>query len=123
MLRVCCAIIQKKGKVLIVRRSHTMSNAYKWEFPGGKIESRESESQCIVREIKEELGVTITELNKLPEIIHIYPDKELCLIPFKCIIEHGEITLHEHSHMKWVTPSELNQHDLSDADKKIIELL
>ena len=55
VLKVTCAIIYFKDKILVVQRSESMPLPLKWEFPGGKIENNESEEDCIKREIKEEI--------------------------------------------------------------------
>jgi 8-oxo-dGTP diphosphatase len=56
---VICAIIEYDAGVLVVQRSPSMKLPLKWEFPGGKLEDGETEEQCIIREIKEELDIVI----------------------------------------------------------------
>ena len=58
-LRVACAIIERDGRVLAAQRSAAMTLPLKWEFPGGKIEAGESPEECLIRELMEELGVTV----------------------------------------------------------------
>jgi 8-oxo-dGTP diphosphatase len=58
-IHVTCAIIEKDGKVLSTQRSESMSMPLKWEFPGGKIKAGESPSECLHRELQEELGVEV----------------------------------------------------------------
>ncbi|MBW4057308.1 MAG: NUDIX domain-containing protein, partial [Proteobacteria bacterium] len=58
-LHVACAIIEQSGKVLAAQRGSSMTLPLKWEFPGGKIESGESSEECLMRELQEELGVSV----------------------------------------------------------------
>lgn len=65
MLKVTCAIIIVKDKILVTQRSEKMKLPLKWEFPGGKIEGNESEIDCVKREIKEEINIEIEIIRKL----------------------------------------------------------
>lgn len=61
MIDVACAIIiDDEGKVLAAQRSESMSLPLKWEFPGGKLSKNETAEDCIVREIQEELNISVT---------------------------------------------------------------
>lgn len=122
MINVTCAIIEKDGKVLCAQRSELMNLPLKWEFPGGKVEAGETNENCIVREIEEELGLKISILDSLPPSIFQYPNsKEICLLPFICRIEAGEINLKEHKQIKWLSLSELKTLDWAAADIPILE--
>ena len=58
-IRVTCGLIEQKGKLLIVQRAETSRHAFKWEFPGGKLEFGESLEECMARELKEELDIEV----------------------------------------------------------------
>ena len=75
MLEVTAAIICKDGEVLICQRPKGKNCELLWEFPGGKIESGETAEACIVREIQEELGVTLRVLRKFTDVICEYPEQ------------------------------------------------
>lgn len=120
MLQVTCAIIEHNNKVLICQRSTTMKLPMKWEFPGGKIELDESMEECLQREIKEELGMIITTGRALTEVKHQYPDFSICLYPFICKWEYGEVFPAEHTQAIWVDPSELLNYDWAEADLPIV---
>ncbi|WP_251795780.1 MULTISPECIES: NUDIX domain-containing protein [unclassified Arenibacter] len=62
---VTCAIIESENQVLVVQRSENMKLPLKWEFPGGKIEKGESEQDCLIREIREELNIEIELMKRL----------------------------------------------------------
>jgi 8-oxo-dGTP diphosphatase len=65
IINVTCAIILKDEKILVAQRNEKMKLPLKWEFPGGKLEFNESETECIKREIKEEININIEVLQKL----------------------------------------------------------
>ena len=122
MIEVACAIIvNDKEEVLVTQRSASMKLPLKWEFPGGKIEKGETAEECLIREIKEELGIEITIENSLPFITHQYDDFSIKLIPFICKIKSGEIKLTEHSAFLWLERSELLDLDWAEADVPILK--
>lgn len=122
MIKVTCAIITRDKKILSTRRSHGMHLAGKWEFPGGKIEDGETGEACIVREIREELGIIVRPVEQLKSIAHHYPDKSIQLIPFRCEIVEGEISLAEHDKFIWVEKDMLLSLDWAAADRKLIDV-
>jgi len=120
-LHVACAIIERGGLVLAAQRSTAMSLPLKWEFPGGKIDSGESSEECLQRELLEEMGVRIFVGKSLPTHTHHYSTFSVTLYPFLCAIESGEITLHEHSAIAWLTPEKLQTIDWAEADLPVID--
>jgi 8-oxo-dGTP diphosphatase len=120
MIKVSCAIIEMKDLVLVCQRSDKMDLPGKWEFPGGKLREGESAQDAIVREIKEELSITIEVLEKLPSHQHKYLDKAIELIPFRARITSGEILLTEHEDYQWLEAIELPLLEWADADIPIL---
>ncbi|NRF37082.1 (deoxy)nucleoside triphosphate pyrophosphohydrolase [Pedobacter foliorum] len=122
MINVTCAIIvDDTGRVLVTQRSATMKLPFKIEFPGGKIEPGETASDCLVREIKEELNLDIMTLFEMPSNIHHYIEFSINLIPFVCKIIGGAIEMREHASYQWLNPSELLDQDWAEADIPIVE--
>ncbi len=119
-LHVTCAIIERDGLILAAQRSADMNMPLKWEFPGGKIDSGETPEECLRREILEEMGIRIRVEESLPSSTHQYPALKVTLYPFICSIESGEIILHEHSAISWLSPSELHTLDWAEADLPVI---
>ena len=119
-LHVACAIIEQEGRVLAAQRSATMTLPLKWEFPGGKIEAGESPEECLIRELMEELGVTVLVGAALPPATHGYPDFTVTLYPFTCRLAAGVITLHEHHALTWIEPRRLPELDWAAADLPVI---
>jgi 8-oxo-dGTP diphosphatase len=118
---VACAIIEQEGKVLATQRSESMSLPLKWEFPGGKIKDGETAPECLVRECREELGVSVVVGRALPPTTHHYPAFTVTLYPFRCSLPEGRITLHEHRDLAWLSPADLGNIDWAEADLPVIE--
>ncbi|MDO9554949.1 MULTISPECIES: (deoxy)nucleoside triphosphate pyrophosphohydrolase [Rhodonellum] len=122
IIPVSCAIILKEGKVLVAQRSEKMALPLKWEFPGGKIESGESAEGCLMREILEELNITIQVIHAFPVNIHRFSkEKEIELIPFLCNYSGGELILKEHHQVLWLDVERLSELDWSAADIPIVK--
>ena len=122
-IEVSCALIMDGEHVLVTQRSEQMPHPLKWEFPGGKLLSGEMPENCIVREIREELGIEISVQELLPTVRHSYGREIVKLIPFVCWWVNGEIRLTEHSAFQWVHLSELELLDWLEADLEIVSLL
>ena len=122
---VVAAAIFRENRVLCVQRSkHTKEyKSLKWEFPGGKVEVGESREEALVREIREELSVDIEVSEFLMTVEHTYPDFHLTMHVFKCVLDHGEITLNEHVAFKWLSIDELDQLDWAAADEIVLTYL
>jgi 8-oxo-dGTP diphosphatase len=121
-ITVTCAIIEHEGKVLAARRGAAMSQPLLWEFPGGKVEPGESLVACIVREIWEELGVTVAVGERLPDNLHDYGNgKVIRLVPFHCRLLSHAFTLKEHHEIRWLRPAELPGLDWAPADVAVVE--
>jgi 8-oxo-dGTP diphosphatase len=98
-----------------------MSQPLLWEFPGGKIEPNESETECLIREVKEELSIDIHPHLKLNPVTYTYPDKTIILIPYICHFTSGDIHLLEHAKYEWVLPVSLLQYNWCPADLPIVK--
>jgi 8-oxo-dGTP diphosphatase len=106
--------------VLAVQRSESMDLPLKWEFPGGKIQPDESPEQCVVREVREELNLQIMAGQPLPSVSYDYPEFSVKLYPYICSLVSGEIMLHEHKALLWLSSHELWSLDWVAADYPII---
>ncbi len=121
MMIVTCAIIEKDSKVLCAQRSELMNLPLKWEFPGGKVEDDEDPEEYLKREIREELGIEISIIERLISNKHTYPDKKRFeLIPFRCTIAGGKLNVKEHKLVKWLNRSELRELDWAEADIPVL---
>lgn len=116
-------IFNDEGKILIDQRLPTGLMANLWEFPGGKIEAGETPQSCIVREIQEELGVTIEIDRHLITITHSYSEFIVTLFVYLCKLIEGQPQPLECTQVLWVTPSELDNFEFPGANQEIISIL
>ncbi len=123
MFDVVAAVIKKKDKFLIAQRNRHKHLAFKWEFPGGKVETNETHSEALKREIKEELNISINILNKISEQKYIDKEINIILHYYLCTHFEGEINLTEHENYLWINKKKLKEYDLTEGDNKIINLL
>ena len=120
LIKVTCAIILFDEKILVVQRSENMMLPLKWEFPGGKIEKDESEEDCIIREIKEELNIEIELISRLTPSNFDYPNFSIQLIPFTAKYLDGTIKLTEHKQYQFLKKDEIIDLDWAEADIPIL---
>ena len=120
LINVTCAIILMGEKTLVVQRNENMLLPLKWEFPGGKIEKEESEEDCILREIKEELNINIELISRLTPSNFDYPNFSIQLIPFTAKYLDGNIKLSDHKQYQLLKKDELKDLDWAKADIPIL---
>jgi 8-oxo-dGTP diphosphatase len=125
VLVAACAILDADGRVLIAQRPTGRSMAGLWEFPGGKIEPGERPEQTLIRELKEELGIVVTEpcLAPLTFASHAYPEFHLLMPLFVCRRWTGTPTPLEGQALKWVKPNALRDFPMPPADLPLISHL
>jgi len=122
-IEVSAALIFHGGKLLITRRHAKSHLGGLWEFPGGKREAGETFEQCLVREIREELGVEISVGKLFEEIAHDYPEKSVHLKFFICELLRGEPQPLDCAAVKWIEKPELAAHEFPAADARLLEKL
>ncbi|MGZ5931220.1 MAG: (deoxy)nucleoside triphosphate pyrophosphohydrolase [Rhizomicrobium sp.] len=125
VLVAACALIDPDGRVLIAQRPPGKSMVGLWEFPGGKVEPGERPEETVIRELREELGITIKEPCLAPFTFasHTYTDFQLLMPLYVCRRWEGTVTAREHAALKWVKPRELAQYPMPPADLPLIPML
>ena len=125
VLVAACALIDTDGRVLLTRRPPGKPMAGLWEFPGGKVEPDERPEETVIRELREELAITIEEECLAPFTFasHTYPDFQLLMPVYICRRWRGSVTAREHGALKWVKPRELTQFPMPPADLPLIAML
>lgn len=116
-------IWNEQGQILIDRRRPEGAMGGLWEFPGGKIESGETVTECIRREIKEELGIEIEVGERLIVINHTYTHLQVTLTVHHCRHIDGIPQPIECDEVRWVSLNELEKFEFPQANTQIIEAL
>jgi mutator protein MutT len=122
-IEVSAALIFHNGKLLITQRHAKAHLGGLWEFPGGKREANETFEQCLVREIREELGVEISVSGLFEEISHDYPEKSVRLKFFLCQLRSGEPQPLGCAAFRWIGKDELTDYEFPAADARLLEKL
>jgi len=120
------AIIRKHNKILItLRKKDSFLEPNKWEFPGGKVEPNETYEECVIREVKKELGITISIDKLFLKTTHIYVKNNqiinINLIVFLTDWVDGEVKNIDFQDSIWVDGKELEFYDFVEADIPIIK--
>ncbi|KRD81753.1 NUDIX hydrolase [Bacillus sp. Root147] len=123
MKKVMAAIIKDENRLLIAKRHSKDPLGGKWEFPGGKIEPGETPQECLVREIKEELGVEVKIGPFYDDNVYSSQDHDIHLLFYWAGIINGEVIPVVHDDLKWTTIEELANFDFAPADIPIVKRL
>ena len=125
LLVAACALVDIDGKVLIAKRPQGKQLAGLWEFPGGKVEAGETPEACLIRELDEELGITITHACLAPFVFasHAYETFHLLMPLFLCRRWEGFVTAREHEALAWVRPAQMNDYPMPPADAPLVAWL
>jgi 8-oxo-dGTP diphosphatase len=125
VLVAACALIDVDGRVLIAQRPEGKPMAGLWEFPGGKVEDGERPEETLIRELKEELGIDVSEpcLAPLTFASHSYPDFHLLMPLYVCRRWEGAVAAQEGQQLKWVKPNRLRDYPMPPADEPLVSHL
>ena len=119
MVEVVAALIWDEDRFLICQRPENKARGLLWEYVGGKVEPGETKEEALIRECREELGVTIMVGDVFMDVVHEYPDITVHLTLFHASIAEGTIRLLEHNAIAWITPDEIPDYDFCPADQDI----
>jgi 8-oxo-dGTP diphosphatase len=125
VLVAACALVDVDGRVLLARRPPGRSLAGLWEFPGGKVEAGERPEEALIREMSEELGITIAEacLAPLTFASHSYETFHLLMPLYVCRRWQGVPTALEGQELAWVRPSRFGDYRMPPADEPLTAML
>ena len=125
LLVAACALVDPDGRVLIAQRPAGKEMGGLWEFPGGKMEAGERPEETLIRELSEELGITVKEACLAPFSFasHSYADFHLLMPLYICRRWEGMPQPTEHQAIKWVRPRELTNYPMPPADVPLVPML
>jgi 8-oxo-dGTP diphosphatase len=127
VLVVAAALIDPEGRVLIAQRPQGKPMAGLWEFPGGKVDAKETPETALIRELDEELGIAVKAACLAPFTFasHSYDEFHLLMPLYLCRRWDGIAQAREHAAIKWVRPRDLRGEDypMPAADLPLIPML
>ena len=117
-----CALVDTDGRILLAQRPKGRSLAGLWEFPGGKVEMGETPEKALIRELKEELAIDVSQACLAPFTFasHAYPDFHLLMPLYVCRRWEGVARSREGQALKWVRPRDLRDYPMPPADEPLI---
>lgn len=120
-VEVVAALVVEDGKFMICQRPEHKARGLLWEFVGGKVEPGETRTEALVRECREELGVTVAPGPIFMEVDHVYPDITIHLTLFRAAIVAGRPRRLEHADIRFIAPEEIPTYAFCPADESILE--
>lgn len=120
---VVAALIWEGNRFMICQRPAHKARGLLWEFVGGKLEPGETKEQALIRECREELGVTLSVGTVFMDVLHEYPDLTVHLTLFNATIAEGVPQKLEHNDIRWITADEIPDYAFCPADAAILQKL
>lgn len=123
MTVVVAAVIERGDRRLLIgQRRRSDTSPLKWEFPGGKVQNGEAPDAALARELREELGVTLTKCVEIGRVRHQYPQvaEELEIRFFAAAFAEPEVEPTSFEQVAWVLPRELGEYDFLAANARLI---
>ena len=125
VLVAACALVDGDGRVLLAKRPKGRPLEGLWEFPGGKVEMGETPEQALIRELKEELSIDVSQTCLAPFTFasHAYPDFHLLMPLYVCRRWKGDVAAIEGQELAWVRAVRLGDYQMPPADEPLRAML
>jgi 8-oxo-dGTP diphosphatase len=121
MRTVAAGVLERDGRILICRRRADQNHAFKWEFPGGKVEPNETPRAALVRELGEELGIEAECGPELMRYEFAYSGKRPLLLIFYSVKDWtGQLQNRIFNQIEWIEPHRLREFDLLEGDERFL---
>jgi 8-oxo-dGTP diphosphatase len=114
-------IVNSQQQILLAKRHGHLHQGGKWEFPGGKVEADETVTQALIRELKEEVDLSVATSSAFMTISHDYPDKQVLLDIHLVQNFSGEAIGVEGQQIAWVNIDQLKDYEFPEANLPILE--
>ncbi len=123
-LLVVAGLIERDGKILVCQRQAGDSHQFKWEFPGGKVETGETPKQALERELEEELGIRAEVAEEIARYEFRYPKRPPILLIFYRVGKfEGEPASLAFEQIRWEPREQLTLYDFLDGDRDFVRRL
>jgi len=123
VIEVVAALIVRGDRFLACQRPPEKAQGLLWEFVGGKIEQGESGPEALIRECREELGITLEVDDAFMDVTHEYPELTVHLTLYRARIAQGEPKRLEHHDIRWITIEEMDALDFCPADQAFLRAI
>lgn len=123
VIEVAAGLLFRNGRLLITQRHAGAHLGGLWEFPGGKREGDETFQECLVRELREELGIEVEVGERIESLVHAYPEKTVHLEFFVCRWKQNEPQPLGCAAVKWATVEDLQETHFPAADARLLARL
>jgi len=120
ILDVAAGLVFRQGNLLITQRHAGTHLGGLWEFPGGKRESGESFEECLIRELREELGIEVSVGPLVESLTHAYPEKTVRLNFYRCEWLCGEPQVLGCADFRWIGREQLKDYQFPPADERLL---
>jgi 8-oxo-dGTP diphosphatase len=118
---VVAAVIERDGRILITQRDAASWHPLKWEFPGGKVEAKETPEEAVVRELQEELAIQAHIHGEIMRYEYQYPGRSPILLIFYRIVDFaGEPQNLQFQQIRWESPERLREYDFLEGDREFL---
>ncbi|NIM98800.1 MAG: NUDIX domain-containing protein, partial [candidate division Zixibacteria bacterium] len=120
---IVAGVVYKNSHILITRRRSAGLLGGLWEFPGGKVKRKEAAEQACIREIREEVNLSIEITGFLTQVKHAYTHFKIVMDVFRCRYLSGDVVLKGPIDYRWITIDEIDRFPFPGANHKFIPLL
>jgi 8-oxo-dGTP diphosphatase len=116
-IRVVAALVERDGRYLITQRRETAVLPMLWDFPGGRVETGETDEAALAREVAERLGARVDVGQLISFVNHPYEKYAVDLYLYECKLLSGHLHCHAVKDYAWVTSEEMESYSFTPVDE------